>query len=670
MCLKLIKTKYVMHKRTYEIFQKMNVKSKNDKRKAVKSLPSIDLNSIAIRPPNPPPVAPNIPTINSIVSSRTPNRVPSPKDDTELMVNGRLVNMDSEINNRINYDEDEEISPETPPKQTYSESGPKMIETNLTPNRYIPNEIKIIESPNNKRIESLNSNSRYDIKPIPMKQLNKDRPEVETISDVDDSPRSAFTSFTTKTAKTGKTGNTNKTSKSLFNMLPKFNKTSAPTLPTIKSSTPDTLPRVKSPANPYQFIQDIKEPQDEHHEDAYSESSEESWREGEFPAVKIPIPVFNTVPRVVSPIQTIGAYSPSVKKNVKPNFTENGKSSTPRRYAPSPIRAKTPPPIFRSPPKRASSPVHDNIKQDIKTPQTQVPKENHFYIAPQQSSGLTNRPDYSRLTPPQILYLKSEFKVKFGILREKFPNLNVIDLHESLDLDQMHDLYDYYIKHILISKETGQYKAYMVIFLMFIEVIGVKLLKLNMSGYTLSQLRIINRYDSLFAELGEKWLVSGGSGWPVEARLMMMMLFNAVIFLVVRYLCSWLGVEGLADTLQNMIDKMLNGPDIMGSVIGGGAAPVGAPPNNDYVPTEQPHVSQPTEASTGANPIDGIMNAFSGFLSKNGNSITETIANIGTSITGKMQNTNNINKTNASKAKEPPSSNQTKKKKKSLFSED
>jgi hypothetical protein len=80
----------------------------------------------------------------------------------------------------------------------------------------------------------------------------------------------------------------------------------------------------------------------------------------------------------------------------------------------------------------------------------------------------------------------------------------------------------------MVSKETGQYKVYLVIFFMFVEVVGVKLLKLNMSGYTMSQLRIMNRYDTLLAELGEKWLVSSGSEWPVEARLLMMATFNAV----------------------------------------------------------------------------------------------------------------------------------------------
>jgi triacylglycerol esterase/lipase EstA (alpha/beta hydrolase family) len=190
---------------------------------------------------------------------RTPTRIESPRDDTEIVVNGRVMNVDSEMNTRIRADSGDEISPEAPPKYN-RESNYKTTESNLTPNRYIPNEIKIIESPNN---------SRYDIKPLPMKEIlpaprarKETPPEVETVYSDNDSPKSAFTSFTTKTMKTTKTATTNRSSKSLFNMLPKFNKTAAPALPTIKSNTPDTLPRVKSPANPYQFIQDIKNPQE------------------------------------------------------------------------------------------------------------------------------------------------------------------------------------------------------------------------------------------------------------------------------------------------------------------------------------------------------------------------------------------------------------------------
>lgn len=227
----------------------------------------------------------------------------------------------------------------------------------------------------------------------------------------------------------------------------------------------------------------------------------------------------------------------------------------------------------------------------------------------------------------------------------------------------MNELYERYVRQIKVSQESGQYKVYMVVFLMVIEVIGVKFLKLNMSGYTMSQLKIINRYDALFIELGEKWLVSGGSNWPVEARIIMMMLFNAVIFLVVRYLCSWMGAEGLADTLQGMIDSMLNGPAVFSGAnnvpTGGNNAPSVGP-----VPLG---ASAPPQTDSG-NPIDNIANAFGNFFSNNAGSIGEKIAQIGTVFSSKLQNNNKAQAQAGKPAVSAPSGGQPKKlNKKKLF---
>jgi hypothetical protein len=200
---------------------------------------------------------------------------------------------------------------------------------------------------------------------------------------------------------------------------------------------------------------------------------------------------------------------------------------------------------------------------------------------------------------------------------------------------------------------------------MVIEVIGVKFLKLNMSGYTMSQMKIMNRYDALFIELGEKWLVSGASNWPVEARIVMMMLFNAVIFLVVRYLCSWMGVEGLADTLQGWIDSMLNGPEVFSgastSSVPSGSTSMGSAP----VPIPQ----NDTSTSTSGNPIDNIANAFGSFFSNNAGNIGEKIAQIGTVFSSKLQNNNKVGaQTQApAKASAPPPAQPRKINKKKLF---
>ncbi len=384
--------------------------------------------------------------------------------------------------------------------------------------------------------------------------------------------------------------------------------------------------------------------------------------------------------RVDSPIETIGGpSSPPVrpKDETKPMFTDHGKSFTPRRAAPPPIinNVKTPPKIIgrinddkapsvrnviqpspkTSPPKQAS-PIRPGTSPSPRArtpPRSFTPRQEQqqiqgpsMFFPPkpdQNSSMFGGRPDYSKLTPDQIEYMRSEFRVKFGILRSSYPQWNVIDPSPTLTLDQIHDLYEYYIRQIIVSKETGQYKVYLLIFFMFVEVVGVKLLKLNMSGYTMSQLKIMNRYDSLLAELGEKWLVSSGSDWPVEARLLMMAVFNAVIFLAVRYLCSWMGVDGLGDTIQGFIDNMLNGPS---------SQQLPGMPGENMRPQMHASVPERVEASSG-NPLDGLAGAFSGLFGGNksggadlGGGLTEGIAKLGTMFTSKIQQANQAAKAN------------------------
>lgn len=538
---------------------------KTSSKKGIKPLPGLpDLASIFnSRPQNSHGIFPKIlpPTGPKTM---TPPKVRSPADNTEIIINGVVSNLDIGIKDRIN---ENYIKPITPPPRPMEIS--EIRQEPLSP-FYIPTNTRIIKTPE-----------------LPMpKQIisNDDEVNVENVNTPTTRTDSVGSRESRSSRSTTKKGN-------IFSMLPDLNKIRAP--------NNDTVREVISPDSP----------------------------------VNIPIPVYNMPPRVVSPIQTVGGPKSPSPIN-KPSFNIEGKSSTPRRISPRPatVRAKTPPPMFRQP----------------------APEDTHQF---QGFGGM--KPDYASITRSQEAYLRQEFKMKFGILRANYPQWNVIEPNESLTVQQIHDLYNHYIHEIMVSRETGQYKVYMVIFLMVIEVIGVKFLKLNMSGYTMSQLKIMNRYDTLFTELGEKWLVGGGvSNWPVEARIMMMMMFNAVIFLVVRYLCSWLGVEGLADTLQNWIDSMLNGPTYTNSAV----------PQDNHKPVQNasgiPEVNASTDTS---NPVDNITNAFSNFFSNNAGNIGEKIAQIGTVFSNKLQNNNKVQEG----AKKPVSQQQPQKKlnKKKLFEE-
>ena len=641
-------------------------KSNGNKRKYERQPPPppqpIDLNSIARRTnfhQNLPPV-PIVPPRPE--SGLTPSRLRSPHDSTQIIVNGQVIKIAESTDEDI-------ILPLTPPREN---NIPEFNnESQLSPNRYLDNNIKIVSTPVEKDEESKSSDSspltrvstpiEEFTEPIPapvlqpLNRINGINPMPYRTEPMAPPPHLMTNNINTFKPPEVKHNPLQNSSKNIKSLLPTFNRA-----PVKKIETP---PRVKSPVNPFGNMDAHNSPetvneedQDEDEDDDDNQDDTQVYNRNIMSPVNIPYPVFDNNIKVASPVGIIGPKSPSMFMG-KPIFNETGKSSTPKRVPITPpknapaMRATTPPPVFRP----YSPQYKEDIYNESSTPVMPPPRESAF----QGGSGVSNRPDYSKLTRDQYIYIRSEFKVKFGILRSTYPQWNVIEPHDSLTLDQVHDLYDHYIKQILISRETGNYKTYMVIFLMVIEVIGVKFLKLNMSGYTMSQLKIMNRYDSLFMELGEKWLVSGGSNWPVEVRIVMMMLFNAVIFLVVRYLCSWMGMDGLSDTLQNLIDGMLNGPSMLNS-----SGPIGSsnPIPDPPIYNTQSAAPAAEASSSGGNTIDKIADLFGNFVSKNSGNITEKIAEIGTMFTNKTQNANTKQKESNVKAKEPEKKKLNKKK--------
>ena len=294
--------------------------------------------------------------------------------------------------------------------------------------------------------------------------------------------------------------------------------------------------------------------------------------------------------------------------------------------------------------------------------------------------GVRLRPNYYLMSSEQQNEMHTQFRVKFGILRGSNTDLVVVDPPENATLDQKHDMYEAYIKQIIIKMNCTQWKVYLVISFLVIEVFVIKVLGLNASGYTKSQLRIINRYDQMLAELGEKYYVSGVSSYPVEVRLAGLALMNAVVFIGVKYLAGYLG-EGMAETIQDGIDNLLMGGisstnvarDQYGIPIPptqsqsnapflSSLANVMNPPNNASNQRSAPNAvpSAPINNSQD-NPLSGILSSLGGLFGgggAGGTDIASTIANLGTAFTQNMQtqrgpNTGNPTQARSARSKRP-----------------
>lgn len=203
-----------------------------------------------------------------------------------------------------------------------------------------------------------------------------------------------------------------------------------------------------------------------------------------------------------------------------------------------------------------------------------------------------NLPDYNSMSSEVQAQHRANFRTRFGILRNAWPNYHIPDVSDTLPLEQIHAQYDIYVRHIHISQDVDQYKVYLVIMFLLIELFCIKI-GLNIGGYTVSQMRSMNKYERLLIELGEtNYRATSGTGaaestWPVEIRIVFMALVNAVTFIIIKMLSGFIG-DGVATTIVDALSSYLSGtPAQPGSVLFGGpnATQPGAPQGPGPMPT-------------------------------------------------------------------------------------
>lgn len=266
---------------------------------------------------------------------------------------------------------------------------------------------------------------------------------------------------------------------------------------------------------------------------------------------------------IINTIEDIITSSNSSHDTISSPEDKNTADTSP----PSPKKSQQKPPKPPRVASKKSSPPPPPKKK--KAPPPPPPKKK----APPQKLPV---PDFPKMDYEHRMKMFIMYKGRMENLRNAFPGLSIPLIPEDTiptpeNLLKIHNNYDGYLTHVLISDSVGESMIVLVLVLGGLEFFLTKVVGLPASGYFLKQLKLITKYRAILYEIGEEKLLAGGGRSPPLARLMYLILLTSIATIGVRLLESSIGKTG-ASLAEDAIYAILGG--------GGADAPSGDPTEN------------------------------------------------------------------------------------------
>ena len=163
---------------------------------------------------------------------------------------------------------------------------------------------------------------------------------------------------------------------------------------------------------------------------------------------------------------------------------------------------------------------------------------------------------------------KREILFKFDLLKKSYGEDKVPDLTIHTDLQTLEKTYESTVRRLSLESTVDNYKQYLTYGFMLVEFVFGNWLGFDMQGFTQQQLVSMSSYDKLLIELGEKsYVPDGSSKWPVEIRLLFLIIMNAAFFIVSKMVMKTTGANlmnmmNTANKSQPKKKRKMKGPNI------------------------------------------------------------------------------------------------------------
>lgn len=185
----------------------------------------------------------------------------------------------------------------------------------------------------------------------------------------------------------------------------------------------------------------------------------------------------------------------------------------------------------------------DILRDDIKIPPSLQDLE---YTGQFETNGIKNMTRISKREQDEEAKLR-ELLFKFELIRKSNPTEEIPKFTISSDPEHVSRVYDEILRKLSLTDNITKYKKYLMFGFMGIETLAGNILGFDMKGFTQQQVLDMSSYEKLIIELGEKNYVPQ-SKWPVELRLLGIIVMNAVLFIATKMAFKSTGT----DILNNM----------------------------------------------------------------------------------------------------------------------
>ena len=140
---------------------------------------------------------------------------------------------------------------------------------------------------------------------------------------------------------------------------------------------------------------------------------------------------------------------------------------------------------------------------------------------------------------------------KFSILKRKYKDFKMPEFSPYSDISIMKRTYDSAVKQLHLDSTVETYKKYLIGGFTLTQFLFSKFLKMDMSGFAEQQILSMNQYEQVLVEIGEKTYFKAPSKMAPEFKLVMLIGFNAVIFLISKMI-----LKASGDNILSSINKV------------------------------------------------------------------------------------------------------------------